>query len=155
MSVWPEGGSGSMVNAVPTSTFRRLQGGSPMETYRQRIAASLALLAVVVAFFVGGLLMRPRTAGAASSKGHRFVFGPTFARNPQQLFVQFVNTTQHTTPACSVGVFKQDGGLVAAGTVDPVLPGGIGSFEYDESTQTDLYVIANFAPPTSGQAIPN
>jgi hypothetical protein len=75
--------------------------------------------------------------------------------NGQLLFVQFANTTLHTTPPFSVGVFKQDGGLLDSGTVAPVPPGGIGSFEYEESTNDDLYVIANFASPTNGQAIPN
>ena len=93
-----------------------------MTAYRPRLFASLAVLAVGIAFLAGSLLLRPRPASAASAKLQRSLFGPTFVRDGHQIFVQYANTTTRTTPPWNVGVFLQDGRLLDSGTVNPVPP---------------------------------
>src|SRR5262249_58448472 len=108
-------GGPSLAGAAPALAA---SGTYLMTVYRPKILACLALLAVIIAFFAGGVLLRPRAASAAS-KPRQFVFGPMHMRDIQQLLVEYANTTHRTAPTWNVGVFAPDGSLLASRAVDP------------------------------------
>jgi hypothetical protein len=127
-----------------------------MAVYRPKILASLALLAVVVAFFAGSVLLRPWPAGASATKSRSFVFGPLIVTSGQATSLYFFNTTHKPTPGGAVGFFNDQGQLLDSAQFDSVQPGRAiiagGNLWSDPALLT---AILTFSPPNSGQAIPD
>src|SRR5262245_56107970 len=145
----------SSVNPVSTSTFGRRQGGSPMGTYRQKIAASLTLLAVVLAFFAGTVLLRPRPASAAGNRQRKFDFGPVYLAQGQPANFLLTNTGTLPTPPATVVFSDSFSGLVLDSTTLPSVPPGGGSGRGIEGAARYTRVVVTFDRPGAAQSIPS
>src|SRR5262245_37440752 len=127
-----------------------------MDTYRPRIAASLALLAVVLAFFAGSLL-RPDPAGAARNTSLRFLFGPVAALKGDNVSFSYFNTGTRPSPPATV-VFRNalTGDQLESFPLTAVDPGQGTAVDFFQSPATGVILVAivTFNRPAADQAIP-
>src|SRR5262249_21050156 len=110
--------------------------------------------AIVLAFFAGSVLLRPRPASAAS-KLPQFAFPPVFGRKDQAVGFSFFNTNQRRTPTGSVVFLHADGSQIASEPFPSVPAAGSCIVLVPLAADSLVSVVANIDTPQIGQARPH
>src|SRR5262245_48797951 len=93
-----------------------------MTAYQHRILASFGLLAVVLAFFAGSVLLQPHPAGAAGNP-RQLAFPPVVVDAGERILFDCFNSSKQPTPPFTVAFLNNTGGELSSKTIDSLPPG--------------------------------
>src|SRR5262245_27497345 len=129
-----------------------------MSAYRQKLVASLCLLAAALLLAAGAILLRPKPAGAAHTTSLPFFFGPVAALPGDDFSFVYSNAGTRPSPPATV-VFRDalTGAQLQSFPLAAVDPGKGVAVDFLQSPATGVILVATvtFNRPAAGQAIPS